>query len=185
VQVAARILRITAVDLGMTLNRFSRQTDPDRHAIWERLVAADCEAFAAGNWRAIEDDFDADTFEGVRCSHSANPDDWRIAFPNLASYRDSWLAASAEFRSKKFARLTHLQALLTRTHLDEIDISGDRAIAHKKFYGDVLLADGSTLSDRRQTLFRLHRKFGIWKIVGFFGQLLLPVAAKSDDEVHL
>jgi len=155
------------------MNPFSRQGDPDRYAIWERLVAADCKAFALGDWQAIENDFDADTFEGVRCAHSKNPDDWVIAFPDLASYRDSWLTASEAFRAKKFAKHTHLEALLARAHLDVIEIVGDRALAHKKFYGDVQLADGSYLSDRRQTLYRLHRQTEGWKAVGFFGQLLL------------
>jgi hypothetical protein len=155
------------------MNPFDRGTDPDRHTIWQRLVAVDCEAFALGDWSMIEDDFDAEVFEGVRCFQSGNPDDWRIVFPDLASYRESWLAASAQFRARKFAKLSHLDALLARTHLDEIDIAGDRALAHKKFFGDVELADGSLLADRRQTLFRLHRRGGLWKIVGFFGQLTL------------
>jgi hypothetical protein len=162
------------------MNPFSRQGDPDRYAIWARLVAADCEAFASGDWPAIENDFDPDSFEGVRCSHSTNPDDWKISFPTLASYRDSWLTASAEFRLKKFAGLSHLEALMTRTHLDDIDLNGDRAIAVKKFHGEVFLADGSKLADRRQTLFRLHRKNGIWKIVGFFGQLPLQMETKRE-----
>ena len=153
------------------MNPFNRQTDPDRHEIWQRLVAADCEAFALGDWPAIENDFDAEAFEGVRCFHSTNPDDWKIVFPELASYRDSWLAASQEFRAKKFAKLSHRDVLLARTHLNDIDIQGDRALAHKKFFGEVLLADGTTLADRRQTLYRLHKRGGVWKIVGFFGQL--------------
>ena len=59
----------------------------------------------------IEDDFDADAFEGVRCFLSTNPKDWKIVFPNLASYRDSWLVASEQFCAKKFAKHTHLEAL--------------------------------------------------------------------------
>jgi hypothetical protein len=155
------------------MNPFDRQTDSDRFEIWQQLVAADCVAFAAYDWSMIENDFDAEEFEGIRCFHSANPDDWKIIFPDLASYRDSWLTASAEFRAKQFAKLSHLDALLARTHLDEIDICGNRALAHKKFFGEVLLVGGSVLSDRRQTLFRLRRRNGKWKIVGFFGQLPL------------
>jgi hypothetical protein len=155
------------------MNPFDSQIDPDRHEIWARLVAADCEAFATNDWRRIEQDFDADTFEGVRCNHSTNPDDWKIVFPDLDSYRDSWLAASEEFRAKEFAELSHVEALLARTHLDEIDIRRDRALVHKKFYGEVLLADGTSLADRRQTLYRLHRRGDRWRIVGFFGQLPL------------
>lgn len=155
------------------MNAFNRQTDPDRHGTWQRLVAVDSEAFAVGDWSMIEDDFDTVDFEGVRCFHSTNPDDWQIAFPDLASYRDSWLAASEEFRARKFAKLSHLAALLARTHLEEIHIRGDRALAHKKFFGEVLMADGSTLADRRQSLFRLHKRRGAWRILGFFGQLPL------------
>src|SRR3954451_2617911 len=118
------------------MNPFDRYGEPDRYEIWQRLVAVDCEAFATGNWAMVETDFDAEVFEGIRCVHSSNPDDWKIAFPDLPSYRDSWLDAAKEFRNKKFAALTHLEALLARTHLDKIDIHCDRALAHKKFFGD-------------------------------------------------
>jgi hypothetical protein len=155
------------------MNPFDRHREPDRNQIWQRLVAADCEAFATSNWSMIENDFDAEVFEGIRCAHSTNPDDWKIAFRDLPSYRDSWLAAAREFRDKKFATVTQLEALLARTHLEEIEIHGDRALAHKKFFGNVQYEDGSILADRRQTVFRLHRRRGQWKIVGFFGQLPL------------
>src|SRR3954469_6997441 len=155
------------------MNPFDRESHPDRHDIWQRLVVVDCEAFAARNWSMVENDFDAASFEGVRCFHSTNPEDWKIAFPDLASYRDSWLETSEQFRAKRFAEVSHLEALLLRTHMEQIDIRGDRALARKKFYGEVRLADGNVLDDRRQTLFRLHRKNSRWKIVGFFGQLPL------------
>jgi hypothetical protein len=148
-------------------------TDVDRHEIWSRLVMADCEAFATGDWSRIESDFDPHSFEGVRCFHSTNPDDWKIVFPTLVSYRDSWLAASEEFRAKQFVGFSHLEALLIRTHLDTVEIHGDLGLAHKKFFGKLTLADGSVLSDSRQTLFRLHRHASKWKIVGFLGQLPL------------
>jgi hypothetical protein len=155
------------------VNPFDPQREPDRHYVWQRLVSADCEAFACGDWKAIESDFDAEAFEGIRCALSLNPDNWKVAFPDLASYRESWLAASAAYRAKSFATVSHLDALLARTHLDEIEIVGERAIAHKKFFGEVALADGSKLAEWRQTLFRLQRRRGVWKIVGFLGQLPL------------
>jgi hypothetical protein len=158
------------------MNPFNRLSDADRHHIWQRLVAADGEAFACGDWSMIESDFDPDAFEGVRCFHSTNADDWKIAFSDLASYRDSWLTASKQFCSMKFVDLSPLDALLARCHLDEIEINGDRALAHKKFFGELRLEDGSLLADRRQTLYRLHRRRDVWKIVGFFGQLTLDLA---------
>src|SRR3954451_22732977 len=130
------------------MNPFDQRNDIDRHHIWQRLVATDCEAFASSDWSAVEGDFDAESFEGVRCFHSTNPDDWKIAFPDLASYRDSWLQASEQFRAKQFAEVSHLEALLARTHVDDIQINGDRALALKKFYGEVRLAAGTFLADR-------------------------------------
>ncbi len=155
------------------INPYDLSADPDRHFIWDRLIRADTEAFVAGNWSMIEGNFDAAQFEGIRCQHSMNPDDWTIVFPRLEDYRDSWLTASAEFMNKRLANVTHEEAIYRRCQLDRIDLAGDRALAHKKFSGEVPLADGSVLSGRRQTLYRLHRIDGRWKIVGFLGQLPL------------
>jgi hypothetical protein len=157
-------------------NPFDPASNPDRHYIWERLIRADTEAFVAGDWSMIESDFDAEHFEGIRCNHSNDPDDWTIVFPRLEDYRDSWLLASADFLKKKFRNLTPAQAIYRRCRLDRIDLLGERALVHKKFSGEVPLADGSTLSGSRQTLYRLHRTCGQppqWKIVGFLGQMRL------------
>jgi hypothetical protein len=155
-------------------NPFDRANDPDRHHIWHRLVVVDSQAFVAGDWSMIEADFDAEQFEGIRCGLSTDPADWTIAFPRLADYRDSWLAASRDFLAKRFAGgFTHLDAVLRRCRIERIDIAGDRAIAFKEFGGEVPLADGSMLCGRRLTLYRLHRRAGGWKIVGFLGQLPL------------
>ena len=154
-------------------NPFDPATNPDRHYIWERLIRVDTEAFAAGDWAMIETDFAADRFEGIRCNHSIDPDDWSIVFPRLEDYRDSWLLAAADFLKKKFRDVTPAEALYRRCRLDRIDLLGDRALVHKKFSGEVPLADGSVLSGSRQTLYRLHRIAGTWKVVGFLGQLPL------------
>jgi hypothetical protein len=161
------------------VNPFNATADSQRHAIWDRLVRVDCEAFVAGNWAMVENDFDAGHFEGIRCNNSANPADWRVAFPTLADYRDSWLAASKQFVARKFANgVTPLHAIFTRTHLTDIEIAGDRALCWKKFFGKVPLAGGTALDERRQSLFRLHRRndspWG-WRIVGFLGQLPLEI----------
>ena len=157
----------------MQTNPFSQGANPDRHYIWDRLIRIDSDAFSLGDWSMIENDFAADQFEGVRCNHSSNPDDWEIAMPRLGDYRDGWLEASREFLKKQFVGVTHREAIYRRCRLTRIDINGDRALCHKKFSGTLPLADGSTLSGSRQTLYRLHRIDGVWKIVGFFGQLPL------------
>ena len=96
-----------------------------------------------------------------------------MALPPLESYRDNWLKAAREFGEKRFKDRTPLEALYFRTKLDRIDISGSRALAHKKFTGQVPLADGTFLSGSRQTLYRLHKRDSGWKIVGFLGYLPL------------
>jgi hypothetical protein len=155
------------------VNPFDATSDTDRHYIWDRLVRADSDAFVDGDWAAVEPDFDSANFEGLRAHGSTDPDDWRIAFADLNTYRDEWLKASREFAKKKFAACSNRQAVYARTRLNEIQIVGERAVAHKKFSGDLKLADGSMLTGSRQTLYRLHKKGGVWRIVGFIGYLPL------------
>jgi hypothetical protein len=155
------------------INPFDVHADPDRHYIWQRLVQADSDAFVAGDWSMVENDFDVENFEGIRAYASINPDDWKIAFADLPSYRDNWLAAAREYQKKRFVGLSPREAVYRRTRLTEIEIAGTRALAHKKFSGDLPLEDGTTLSGNRQTLYRLHKQRGVWKIVGFIGYLPL------------
>jgi hypothetical protein len=157
-------------DDGMT-NPFDAAVDPDRHFIWQRIVAADCEAFVITDWSMIEPDFDAEHFEGIRCFASMNPDDWHLVYDTVDGYRDAWLEYSRNFRAKRFAGLTSLQAIYRRTRLVDIEIVGNRALCHKKFTGDLLLEDGSMHTGSTQTLYRLHKREGRWKIVGFVGYL--------------
>jgi hypothetical protein len=157
-------------------NPFDVADDADRHAIWRILIAADSEAFVAGEWSRVKDEFDA-CFEGIRCNASANPADWRIAFPTLDTYRDAWLAASREFLARRFEGLCHLEAVYARTRLRQIDLTGARALAHKHFFGHFRQADGTVYSPgNRQTIYRMHKQRGQWKIVGFLGQLPLAAA---------
>lgn len=161
------------------LNPFDPPADPERHHLWQRLVMADCEAFLAGDWSSIDNDFDAEHFEGIHCFGSTDPDKWRVTFPTLQDYRQSWQEASLQFLTRRFSGLTHRQALFARTHLTHIEITGNRALCQKQFFGELPLADGSLLTGGRQTLYRLHRKGRVWLIVGFLGQL--PLFGKSSD----
>jgi hypothetical protein len=142
-------------------NPFHHEKDSDRHSIWQMLVAVDSEAFVLGDWSMIEGYFDAEHFEGIRCALSANPNDWKLVFPRLSDYRDAWLAASRDFLANPSAGMTHLEAIDSRCRLTEIEVAGERALAHKKF------------TTGRQTLYRLHKRGRVWKIVGFLGQLPL------------
>jgi len=147
--------------------------DGDRQAMWEMLIVRDSEAFVAQDWSMIENDFDADNFEGVRCANSSNPAEWRIVFPRLADYRDAWLAAAKDFATKQFVDRSPLEALVSRCRLEQIDIAGEIALAHKKFSGEVKCKDGTTISGNRQTLYRLRKREERWRITGFLGYLPL------------
>ena len=108
------------------INPFDPHADPDRHYIWQRLVQADSEAFVLGDWSMVENDYDAENFEGIRAHGSDNPDDWNIAFADVKSYRENWLAASRQFLQKQFVGVSHREAVYRRTRLTEIEIVADR-----------------------------------------------------------
>jgi hypothetical protein len=158
----------------MPTNPFNQHTEPDRHTIWRMMIVDDSEAFIARDFSRIENDFDAQNFEGLRCGMSGNPVNWTITFPDLISYRANWLESAKKFAELKFRDVTPLEAIYARCALARIDVVGDRAVAHKHFSGSLVLTDGTTYAPgQRQTLYRLHRQQGRWRIAGFLGQLPL------------
>lgn len=159
------------------LNPFSG--DPDRRAIWEMLVARDIEAFLACDWSMVEPDFAADRFMGIDGKASANPDDWRIRFPTLEAYRDSWLAGARDFAPR--AEIATARAgVFGATQLTDIEISGERALAHKKFNGRVEMKGGSFDVLDWQSVYTLARIGGIWKLTGFIGYLPYQMGQTGD-----
>jgi hypothetical protein len=147
--------------------------DSERAGIWEMLVPRDSAAFIAGDWGAVDADFDPERFEGLHAHASADPADWTIAYPAVDAYRDDWLRMSREFTRLPLARASHRDFLDRLTSLERIDIAGDRAVAHKRFRAAEPLADGGVQRVSLQTLYRLHRSGGRWRIVGFIGYLPL------------
>lgn len=144
--------------------------DPDRRAIWEMLVARDIAAFIAADWQMVAGDFVEAGFLGMHAHKSRNPDDWTLAFPTLATYRDEWLRQAADAARTEFAE--DLGAAIHRaTRLEVIDITGDAAVAHKKFDGRIRLADGTEDRLNWQTLYILRRVDGEWRIAGFVGYM--------------
>ena len=149
-------------------------SDPDRQAIWEMLVARDIAAFLAADWNMVADDFVESEFIGIHGSGKANPDDWRLAFPNLADYRDVWLSQAKEFATQSF-KDDPRTAIFSTTTLEDIEIAGDRALAHKKFDGGITKSDGSFDEMNWQTVYYCKRVDGRWKISGFTGYLPNPM----------
>ena len=155
-------------------NPFDPTIDPDRHTIWHILIAEDSLAFVNSDWPRVAPHFDEHDFEGIRCADSPDPDRWALAFAHLENYRDDWLQAARQFRALQFKNHTPAEALLSRCSLTRIDLLGDRALAHKKFHGSLPLQDGNQYAPgHRQTLYRLRKQQGLWKITGFLGRLPL------------
>lgn len=158
--------------MDATVNPFA--SDPDRGAIWTMLVERDIDAFLAADWSMVDGDFVKEGFMGLHAHGSELPDSWRLAFPTLEVYRDEWLRQAAE--TAKVAYAEPLRAALFRaTNLRDIDIAGDRAVAHKKFDGTVARADGGTDVLSWQTLYFCRKVEGIWKLTGFVGYMPYPM----------
>lgn len=148
--------------------------DPDRHALWEMLVNRDIEAFLASDWSMVNDDFVAESFFGMHAHFLPNADSWRLQFPDLESYRDEWLRQAEETARVEFAEPLR-DALFRITNMRDIDVSGDRAILHKKFDGSIARADGTSDKLNWQTLYFCRRVGGTWKIAGFVGYMPHPL----------
>lgn len=151
--------------------------DSERRQIWEMLVARDSDAFAAQNWKMVENDFIPERFDGISGNGSDNPDAWTLKYPTLVSYRDDWLAQGAEYAKVPLTAISHRDLVYKLTTMNEIEIKGDRAICHKKFHADEPLKNGERFRLAAQTIYRLHRIGSIWKIVGFVGYLPYPMGS--------
>jgi hypothetical protein len=148
--------------------------DPDRSAIWTMLVERDIAAFVAADWSMVADDFIADQFLGIDGGGSDNPDAWRIGFPTLEHYRDEWLRQARESQASAYAE-DRGAAILRATTLTDIAISGEIALAHKKFDGGIARADGGRDRLNWQSLYFCRRVDGVWKLTGFAGYLPYPM----------
>jgi len=144
--------------------------DPDRREIWEMLVRRDTIAFLKQEWDAVKADFIEDGFFGVDCALKASPDSWRLAFPDLASYRGEWLRQAEEF-ARSPVRGDRARALFDAATLRDIDITADAALAHKKFDGWLEMSDGTRTRMLWQTVYTCRRAAGKWKIASFIGYL--------------
>ena len=104
-------------------NPFS--SDSDAYHLWQMLVERDIEAFLAGDWALVEDDFLADSFTAIDAQGDPNPDNWRLSFTTLADYRASWLEQSAEMRAK--VQVDTLRAgIINATNMDEIEKTSEK-----------------------------------------------------------
>ena len=154
--------------MGADVNPFAN--DPDRHAIWEMLVDRDIEAFLARDWARVQGDFVADGFFGLHAHFLPDPADWKLEFPDLTVYRDEWLRQAEETAATSYAEPLR-PAIFRATDLSVIEISGERALARKKFHGVIARADGAQDKLDWRTPYVCARRDGRWKIASFVGYL--------------
>ncbi|MBJ6988093.1 hypothetical protein [Devosia sp. MC521] len=158
----------------MSLSQNPFPNDPDRSAIWTMLVPRDIEAYVKADWSMVEDDFVTTDFIGVNGNGKDNPDGWTISYPTLELYRDEWLRQAREGQSVVYAE-DQETGIHRATSLTEIEISGERAIAHKKFDGEIKRADGEVDRLNWQTVYFCRKVEGQWKLTGFVGYLPYPM----------
>jgi enamine deaminase RidA (YjgF/YER057c/UK114 family) len=160
-------------------------SDPDRRAIWETLVERDIRAFLAEDWSLTAPDFEEDGFVGH--SGTASPDEWRVSYPSLDSYCKAWIEQARDFSKLRLKDVDKETFLFNATELTRIDINGDRALAHKKFNGRAEAVDAPDVVLKWQTLYRLRRRNGRWKMTGFLGYLPNPMPGQvsGDGDVRI
>ncbi len=151
--------------------------DADRHAIWEILMRRDFVAFLAADWSLTAPDFCAEEFYGLDGEKQPNPDRWRLKFSDLASYREEWLKQAVEFQQTQFKETALLDAFFEICTMRDIEISGSRAVAHKKFDGQLEPVTGELVRLLWQTLYFLKKTSAGWKVTGFVGYLPNPLPA--------
>lgn len=144
--------------------------DKDRAQIWEMLVRRDIEAFVAQDWSVVADDFDEMRFLGIHAHGEHNPDKWDAAFPALSVYRDEWLRQAAVSAATDYAEPLG-EGIFRATDLSTIDITGNIAVARKKFNGTIAKTDGSADTLKWQTLYFCRHDDIRWKITGFIGYM--------------
>ena len=156
--------------------------DDDRNYLWEMLVNRDIKAFIAQDWEMVADDFVEDGFMGIDAGKHLNIDKWELKYPDLRSYKNEWLKQAAEFAQLDLVEDSE-DALHRVTVLQDIEIKGDFALLHKKFFGPICKKDGEEISTDWQTLYRCRKVDNVWKIVGFTGYMSLlqkEIAATSE-----
>lgn len=147
--------------------------DSDRGQIWEMLVQRDVIAFMGQDWDMIKDDFLEEEFMGIDGNGKSNADSWTLLYAKLDNYKNLWLDQAKDFAETSWAGDAE-QAIYEATNLRDIDISGNAAVAHKKFDGYIMKRDGNKQIMNWQTLYRCRKVNGVWKIQGFLGYLPYP-----------
>lgn len=134
--------------------------------IAEILITRDIDAFVAGDFDRVRDDFD----ERLFTAYSGAGGIVTLAYPDLDSYRTEWLAQARAFRDVDPAVLA--EELRAAQRITRLQVRGGRALATKVFDGEVLASEGRTALHWTTYYFlRADDREDRWLITGFVGYL--------------
>jgi hypothetical protein len=162
-------------------NPYDAAIDADRHALWQILIARDSEAFAAADWSLCECDFSKERFDGINARGSFDPMNWTLRYPTIESYRDDWLEMARRYRTLPLAGIRHTELLYKMQRIAKAEIHDGRAVVWKQFCANEPLSNGRHYEVCAQSVYRLHRIDGRWRIVGFVGYLPLESTTNEMD----
>jgi len=161
--------------MSYDINPFPKE-DKNRYEIWEKVVRIDIDAFLAQDWSMCENDFVEENFMGIDARKSANPDSWSLTYDSLVTYKTDWLKQAADFASNEYKEHKR-KTLFDATTLRDIEIKGNSAVLHKKFDGSITRMDGVIEPILWQTIYKMKKVSGDWKIIGFIGYMPNPMGA--------
>ena len=147
-------------------------SDPDRHYLWNMLVARDIKAFVSQDWDMVKDDFLPEGFMGIDAEKQHDVDKWELKYPNLEAYKIEWLSQAKVFSEIELVDDKE-DAFHEITDMLDIEINKDAALLHKKFSGSFKRKDGGEIPTDWRTLYRCRKVQGTWKITGFTGYMPL------------
>ena len=159
-----------------TYNPFSK--NHPHYPIWEMCVRRDLEAFLAADWAQCSDDFKSEGFVGWDAGHHPDPLKWQVTFPDLDSYRRSWLIDAQNFKKQKLPANISEQ-LYQLLSLVRIELQSDTGIVHKKFDGVIKINSESEKKLAWQSIFFLKKENNRWVQAGFIGYLPLKLSSEN------
>lgn len=144
----------------------------DEAALWEICVRRDIQSFVAADWGICAADFTADGFSGWDARFSPDPMHWQMTFPSLEDYKSAWLKDAQSFAGRRW-KTPLAEGLFAALSLARVEVSGDKALVHKRFDGQLFPAGAEPLLLSWQSIFHLRRAAGRWSQCSFIGYLPL------------
>ena len=142
----------------------------EQATIWEACVRRDIQSFVAADWSICADDFVAEGFAGWDAGFMSDPMQWQMRFPSLKHYQKAWLAEAMKFTQQTW-QVPLAESLFNALKLKRIEITGEQALVHKCFEGELRPVGTAPIPLRWQSIFHLQRVDDRWRQRGFVGYL--------------